>query len=168
MNQNITVEQWKEIKGYEGFYLASSFGRIKSVRSNKIMSVKKHLRGYPQINFSVKGVRKVLYVHRIIAETFLENDSNRNTVDHIDENKKNNKLNNLQWCSHKENITHFHSRRINKKRLEKHMRLTENDVNHIRKERFCFKAKVKDLAKGYGVSEPLIYKIISYSVWGSV
>jgi len=168
MNQNTTVEHWKDIKGYEGVYQASNLGRIKSIRSKKIMSVKKHLRGYPQINFSVKGVRKILYVHRIIAETFLENDSNSNTVDHIDENKKNNNASNLQWCSHKENMNLFHSRRLRKKRIEKHMILSKKDVEHIRKEHICFGVNTKKLAAGYNVSLSLIYKIISFQLWKTV
>lgn len=165
MNQDIIAEEWRPIKGYEGLYLASNLGRIKSVRSGKVMSTKKHLRGYPQINFSVKGVRKILYIHRIIAETFLENTSNHKTVDHIDENKKNNKASNLQWCSHKENMTFFHARRVDKKRKEKHMVLSKKDVDHIRKEHACFAAKPKDIAKGYAVSLPLVYKIINFQLW---
>jgi len=168
MNQNITVETWKDIKGYEGYYQASNLGRIKSVRSNKIMSVKKQSRGYPQINFHVNGVRKILYIHRIIAETFLQNNEKFKTVDHIDENKKNNSVLNLKWCSQNENMILFHSRRVEKKRMQKHMKLTEKDVNHIRKERICFGVKAKDLAISYRVSVALINKITAYDVWKTI
>jgi hypothetical protein len=164
--ENTIVETWKDIKSYEGFYQASNLGRIKSVRSEKIMSVKKHSRDYPQINFHVNGVRKLLYVHRIIAETFLENSEKLKTVDHIDENKKNNSAINLKWCSQNENMIIFHSRRLEKKRMQKNMKLTEKDVNHIRIESFLFKAKT--LAKGYGVSRSCIDKIIAHDVWKAI
>ena len=168
MNQNTTVEIWKDIKGYEGYYQASNLGRIKSIRAKKIMSTEKHSRGYPQINFHVNGVRKILYIHRIIAETFLENNDKLKTVDHIDENKKNNSINNLKWCSQNENMNLFHSSIVAKKRIQKHMKLTERDVNHIRKERICFGVKAKDLAIGYKVSVALINKIVAYDVWKTI
>lgn len=163
-----TDEIWKDISGFEGYYKASNLGRIISLRSGKIMSTKKHLRGYPQINFSVNGKRSVIYIHRIIAETFLIKSNDKNTVDHKDENKKNNSVNNLSWCSQNDNIKMFHERRLSKNRIEKHMKLTKADVNHIRDEANKRNSSIKKISKGYGVKLNTVYKIVSRDIWKAI
>lgn len=101
-------EIWKDIKGYEGLYQASNLGRIKSLNFNgtnkeKILKPRTGNRYYMIALFKDKK-RKDLLLHRIIAETFIENKENKPYVNHKDENCFNNSVENLMWVTHKENM----------------------------------------------------------------
>ena len=106
-------EVWKDIKGYEGFYQVSNMGRIRSLDhetsgkkyKGKILSTNVTV-GYPIVRLS-KGENKTSErVHRIVAKTFIENPDNLPEVNHLDGNKNNNCVENLEWCSSRENKIH--------------------------------------------------------------
>lgn len=112
-------EIWKDIKGYEDLYKVSNFGKIKSLErinqigNNKYVTFEKILkhhinkkRGYCQVNLCKNGTRKLFTCHRLVAETFIPNMDNKKYVNHIDGNKTNNCIDNLEWCTHSENINH--------------------------------------------------------------
>lgn len=111
MPENFEGELWKDIPGYEGFYEASSFGRIRSkertvrnyyCRERILMqSVKHH---YLYVTLSKDGKTKNIRVHRLIAITFLPNPKHLSDVNHKDENPLNNKVDNLEWCSNSYNL----------------------------------------------------------------
>lgn len=100
-------EIWKDITGYEGRYQVSNLGRVRSLsfksgtRFSKagILTVMKDSLGYMCVNLS----RKTFKVHRLVASAFIENPYNFKCVNHKDEDKTNNKVENLEWCSHKFN-----------------------------------------------------------------
>lgn len=94
-------EIFKDIKDYEGIYQISNLGRIKSLhnyRKNNILKPKIK-KGYYQIGLRKDNKRKWYSVHRLVAQTFLPNENNLPQVNHRDENKLNNNVNNLEWCS---------------------------------------------------------------------
>lgn len=108
-------EIWKDIPNYEGLYQASNFGRIKSIQyfnhtNNKIYPRDKILKpilnekGYCRVDLSKSGKSKRHRVHRLVAKTFLPNPYNLLEVNHIDGNKQNNNVNNLEWCSRSYNM----------------------------------------------------------------
>ncbi|MDY2883057.1 MAG: NUMOD4 domain-containing protein [Romboutsia timonensis] len=111
-------EVWKDIKGFEEIYQVSNFGRVKSLlrkRRNrngyfyikeKILKQSINTYGYLQVCLYNNCERSVKRVHRLVAETFIPNPSNKPEVNHIDGNKTNNKIDNLEWVTSKENITH--------------------------------------------------------------
>ena len=101
-------EVWKDVKGFEGLYQISSLGQVKSLRRNKILKPKKHRCGYLIVDLCNNG-EKTRYIHRLVAEAFIPNPNNLPQVNHIDENKKNNSVNNLEWCTPKYN-TNYGSR----------------------------------------------------------
>lgn len=112
------IEIWKDIEGFEGFYQASSLGRIKSLHRHVVSNWKGGLtvkekflkfgvsKGYYNVNIYNNEFKKTKTVHRIIAETFLERVSGKDYVNHKDGDKFNNKASNLEWCTQKENIKH--------------------------------------------------------------
>lgn len=126
--EDIEGEIWKDVVGYENIYMVSNFGRIKSngrevfkpsslnntyriKTSKKISSHCFTTTGYHQVGI----MRKSHYVHRLVAIAFLDNPLNKETVNHIDGNKSNNNLNNLEWATRKENSIHAFTKGLNQK-----------------------------------------------------
>lgn len=96
------MERWKDVIGYEKLYKVSSDGRMWSCIRNKAMALKIN-KGYFMVNLSCNGKIKTYSVHRLVAMAFIENQQNKREVNHIDENKLNNNIDNLQWATSKEN-----------------------------------------------------------------
>ena len=101
-------EEWKPIKGYEGLYEVSNMGRVKSLHYGKerIMSAPNGSSGYRRVNLSKQTTRKIKRVHRLVAEAFIPNPMNLPVVNHLDGDKHNNCVSNLEWCTNKENTNH--------------------------------------------------------------
>ena len=108
-------EIWKDIQGYEGLYQISNLGRVKSLgriitnkirtyyREDLILSPGKDKDGYFQVQLYKNGINKMRKVHRLVAETFILNPNNYPCINHKDENKQNNHVSNLEWCTVKYN-----------------------------------------------------------------
>lgn len=105
------MEHWKDIKGFEGLYQVSDFGRVKSLNYNhtnesRILKTRKQRNGYLLVNLNKKGKSYFFLVHRLVAEAFIPNLDNLPQVNHIDEDKTNNRVENLEWKSPKDNCNH--------------------------------------------------------------
>lgn len=93
---------WKNIVNFEN-YLISDKGEIKSIKTGKIMKPWLNETGYLTITLkNIYGKRKTFKIHRLVAQAFISNPDNKITVHHIDKDKLNNKVNNLEWRTHKE------------------------------------------------------------------
>lgn len=108
-------EIWKDINGYEGIYQISSHGRIKSLlfkngtvckEKEKLLRPTDNGRGYLLIRLCKEGVQKNFYIHRLVAEAFVEKIEGKNEINHIDGYKKNNNADNLEWCNRSGNLKH--------------------------------------------------------------
>jgi hypothetical protein len=89
-------EIWRDVPGYEGFYKASSFGKVCSVRSGRLLKGFIRKEGYLQVTLSVKGIKLKNDIQRIIYRTFKEPISTEDLIHHVDEDKLNNHINNLE------------------------------------------------------------------------
>ena len=107
------MEKWKQIKGYESLYEVSNYGNVKSFHKDKngksmnlCIQKNNHTNYKALILVDAEGIKKSFRVHRLVAEAFIDNPKNKRSVNHIDNNGENNKVDNLEWCTQSENIKH--------------------------------------------------------------
>ena len=172
------MEEWRDIKGYKGYYQISNFGRVKSlprdVGSNRcknetIMKTSLDKDGYEHLVLRKNGKQRHFRVNRLVAEAFLENPNNYLQVNHKDEDKTNNNVNNLEWCSAKYNVN-YGSR--TEKASKKVICVTTGKIfksiaeaskyynlrgNHISA---CCKGKLKSCGKHPITGEKLVWKYL--------
>ena len=101
----------KDIKGYEGLYGVTSCGRIYSYRSKRFLKEETN-KGYKRINLFKDGIYKHYRVHRLVAEAYIPNPDKLPQINHIDENRANNCVNNLEWCDQQYNNDYSQSYQI--------------------------------------------------------
>ena len=94
--------EWKKIKDYEN-YSVSTYGDIKNDKTGIILKKFKNKKGYEQIHLYKNGKQKTFQVHRLVAEAFIPNPENKLCVDHINTLRHDNRVENLRWCTYKEN-----------------------------------------------------------------
>lgn len=161
--KKIKCEIWNDIPGYEGLYEVSNMGRVKSVSheinitwngktvikpiKEKIIALRKQNGGYLIANLSVGGKRKECTVHRLVAKAFISNPNNLEEVNHIDGNKENNSVENLEWCNRSDNLKH-RARVLGQRGNAKKIKCLETGM--------IFEA-IKDAAKWAGVTDSAIY-----------
>lgn len=117
--ENLLNEEWRDIKGYEGLYQVSNYGRVKSSggKSNhkEAMILKQILGtdGYFQLTLrtKIKQKKQSKSIHRLVAENFIPNINNFPQINHIDEKRTNNRIDNLEWCSYKYNNNYGNHRK---------------------------------------------------------
>jgi hypothetical protein len=162
------MEIWKDIKGYEGHYQVSNLGRVKSLKNNKelIMTNIKSNLGYLRVKLSKDGKIKGFPVHRLVGLNFLDLVNGKNEINHIDGDKKNNHLSNLEWCNRSENMRHADKtglRVMLKGKRNPKAKLTDEQIRLIRYERKGIQQK--DIAKEFNMKQQTISKIINYKLW---
>lgn len=136
------MEIWKDIKGYEGIYQISTLGNVKRLES-KYPKIKEHLlhpsnngTGYYQVTLTKDKKHTYKYIHRLVAETFIKNyDKSKIEINHIDENKSNNIVSNLEWCSKSYNINY--GNRNTKAILKQIKPIAKYDMKHNLIEIYC-------------------------------
>lgn len=99
------MEIWKDIVGFEDLYKISNEGNILSLLTDKVLSPYNN-KGYLMVRLYKNSKPSSLYVHRLVAQTFVENPNGYVEINHIDENKRNNHYSNLEWCSRVHNCNH--------------------------------------------------------------
>lgn len=170
MTKNINGEIWKDIPNYEGHYQISNLGRIKSFKYGKeTIRNSKYVGdvGYNVVTLNKPGTKqKVIRLHRLMLLTFKSDSYFENaTVNHIDGNKLNNNLDNLEWVSYSDNNKHAFKTGLKSNSGEKHPRVKlNNKIVHII--RGCEKyLTTKELSKIFNVSPVTIRHIITRRIW---
>ena len=100
------MEEWRAVPDYEGLYEVSNKGNVRNVRRNILLKLTKTKYGYIQVWLYKNGIRTGLRVHRLVAKAFLLNPENLTEVNHKDEDKTNNNVDNLEWCNRKYNVNY--------------------------------------------------------------
>lgn len=95
-----------DIVGYEGLYAITSCGKVWSYKRKKFLTPRPYKNGYLCVALCKDGKPKTVSIHRLVAIAYLSNENNLSDVNHKDENKTNNAVSNLEWCSHKDNINY--------------------------------------------------------------
>jgi len=178
------TEIWKPVKGYESYYEVSNEGNIRTIeriiklpthqylKKQKLLTQFKDNRGYFHVKlYNGNGKCKSLTTHRIVALTFLNNPKELIEVNHIDHNKHNNCLSNLEWITRSDNIKHSYICRDPKTYKgsgNKNSKLIEEEVINIRKEYKNTKTTYKQLSNKYNVGITLIGYIINNKIWNHV
>lgn len=164
----IENDDWKDIPNYENLYMASKNGEIYSKISNKILKpFKRGMREnnqYLVVQLSKDKKQKTFSIHRIIAETFLDNPNNYPCVNHKDGNKYNNSVSNLEWCSYLDNNLHAISnglKRYKKGTNNKNSKLSYEDVCYIKQHLILNDPQygTRPLGKKFGVDHRVILDI---------
>lgn len=106
------MEVWKDVRGYEGLYEVSNFGNVRSLnwRNEGIVRnlyLKRHNRGYLQVELANGNKKQMFLVHRLVAQAFIPNPYALPQINHIDEDKHNNSADNLEWCTQSQNMKAF-------------------------------------------------------------
>jgi len=101
------MEVWKTIKGYEGRYLVSNEGNIMNCYTGNLIKCQLDRYGYLLVNLTSQFGRKTHLVHRIVAHAFIEKPIGFNEINHINEIKTDNRVENLEWVSHRENLQKY-------------------------------------------------------------
>lgn len=94
----ITNEEWKKVNGFTK-YEVSNFGRVRNIHTKELKAIRKTKTGYCITDLKENGKKKTAYIHRLVAEAFVENAFYLPCINHKDENKANNHADNLEWCT---------------------------------------------------------------------
>lgn len=139
-------EIWESVKNYEGLYEVSNMGRVKSLSrsvkchngqtrtfNEKILTLHqskitdRHKNPTYHVELWKNNTREVFRIHRLVASTFISNPENKPQINHIDGDRKNNRVDNLEWCTNSENMLHSYATGLTKPRGCKAIKGTSKD-----------------------------------------
>ena len=173
-------ERWLDVLNFEGLYQVSNLGNVRSLQKSKKHSKKdsillrpnKTRYGYNHVVLT-KGDKKCDFlVHRLVAAAFIQNPENKPCVNHKDSDKTNNNVNNLEWCTHKENIRHaIDSNRMDwtkAKRGSEHGMAILNEEKVLAIKRALKFKTIKEVSIIFDISYNLTYMIAKEKNWKHV
>lgn len=179
----IMEEIWKDISGFKNNYECSSFGRIRRKERVGYLHNKKRLipsiiikqtvssAGYYRCNLFYSNIKKHYLVHRIVAKLFIDNPLNKSEVNHINGIKTDNRAENLQWVTHKENIAHADKTGLRKMpscEAHVHAKFTNEQIKLIRADYDNKLISISELSKMHSVSYVTMFNIIKRKTWKGI
>ena len=174
--ENLPHEIWRDVVGYEGLYMVSNMGRIKSFYGigEKLLTPSVNKGGYMYVVLTnINKVRKSLKVHTLVAQAFLPNPENKPVVHHRDSNRANNRVDNLEWVTHRENTAYA----VQNGSYDKpdscatpRAKLTAEDVCYIRTNYVSRHREfgANALARKFNVCTNTIYSVVNHSTYKDV
>lgn len=165
----IIGERWRKIKRYPS-YLVSTRGRVLSLNYSRktLLSLANDGRGYFCVSLHGSMGQRIHRVHRLVAIAFLPNPHSLPQVNHIDGDKTNNNLENLEWCDASQNTQHAYDTGLCRGpvgQLNGRSILTDTIIRKIRRDYSSGAFLQRDLAKKYGVARSLISMVVTYKRW---
>lgn len=164
MEENV-IEIWRDIPGYEGYYQVSNLGEVRSLpRYKKEKSGRKYLMngkilkqsftstGYKKVELQINNERKTYKTHRLVAKAFLVNTYNKPHVNHKDGNPLNNVVDNLEWCTQKENVQHARENGLKVYPMDK--------IDHNSLIKDYLTGTTSSVCKKYGITREILYDIL--------
>jgi predicted XRE-type DNA-binding protein len=184
-NKDPMTEEWRSIAGYEGFYEVSNFGNVRScdkyvnatrgskaLRKGRVLEKTEIAGGYQRVCLSREHVKEYESVHRLVALAFIPLRDGADFVNHKDLNKKNNRVDNLEWVTQSENNQHAHDagayaegNNLASKNKNVARKLTPDEVAEIRKlatERSMSQTKI---AEKFGIHQSMVSYLKSRKTW---
>ena len=148
-------EIFKDVKGYEGYYEISNLGRVRSTsyKGKKILKPAVTKNGYLNVIFCINQKKEHKFIHRLVAEAFIPNVNNHSTVNHKDENKLNNCVENLEWLSVEDNNRYSNSKMLTKEKVLQIPSLIDQGYTQL------------EIAKYFNVSRRAIQSILRGEHW---
>ena len=161
------IEEWVDIEGFESMYQVSNFGRVKSLKRKKEIVLKNKITrsGYAEVNL-YKDKYYFCLVHRLVASNFIKNPQNKPQVNHVDGNKMNNRVCNLEWVTPKENVQHALVNGLHKTGSKStSSKLNDNDIINIQNLYLTGEYSHEKLGGMYEVHPTTIGKMLKGSSW---
>lgn len=162
MKYSIFKEKWENIQKFEGYQI-SNFGSVKSLKrqifrkNGRVQSIKEKIikpynnqYGYLKVNLHKNKKLYSLYVHRLVAEAFISNPNNYEEINHKDENKLNNCVNNLEWCSHRYNCNY--GTKTERQKTKKSKKIIQYNINKEYIKTYNSIKEAQELCKCHNIS----------------
>lgn len=123
--------EWKLIEGFDGIYSVSNYGEVRNNKTGRLMKPRKNEKGYLHIGLTTNGKQKNMRVHRLVAQAFIPNSENKLQVNHIDFNRENNCVSNLEWVTNQENTQYsVCNRKLPGQRKKRNNKTGERNISH--------------------------------------
>ncbi len=170
----MTKEIWKEIEGYEGLYKVSNLGNVQNRKGKKIKSFLGKAWKYKYVVLCKDKNQKSMTIHRLIAAAFISNPGSKPCVNHIDGDKHNNDVSNLEWCTHSENTSHAYKIGLckpgktcfKKGEMHKLVKLSKFQIQRIRlMKKIIPKITYAKIAKMFKISRSHAFFIVKRMTW---
>ena len=170
------LEQWRDIVGYEGWYQVSNMGRVRRARTGpgtyvgRILRPRVHTGGYYQVSLCKNGKVSNNYIHVLVLKAFVVPCPENYECNHRNGKKQDNRVSNLEWVTHTENINHSYqvldrTRRGCKGESNPYAKLTDQKVHRMRRLSASGTYTQKQLAEMFGCSRPCVSAVVTRRTW---
>lgn len=153
-------EHWKDISGYEGEYMVSDAGNVRSTSEGqhhgKILGKRLNANGYSRVSLSSCGIVHDFLTHRLVAQAFIDNPYDKDFINHINGIHDDNRVSNIEWCTKSENAIHAYETGLHRKLYGK---LDESDVLSIHALAIYY--SYRDVGMMFGVGSSTVYSIVN-------